>query len=305
MDEKSLPHSVSLPGRYRCRSGCPAVSLPPLSRPSFSFLLISRFCIPWSSKRLKPGAIVAATSNHPGGISRGRHRTCDAQRNPWPSEVARTPLRNTEAVRAATQYRMRAVTIESVENQTLTRFHCSVEWHLALLEGRFTGLIYSFAYRIAGTGGSFHASAINVAEFFHCHRNAVLRSYKQLEQAGFFVVKRPALKLRQGDGRFTTTIYEVLSHKEWARKHPGECAAKETFPWSGEEFSTRREQMGQALYRVTGFRYTAKELNWLCDRAGADDAEILRRAGKMLKDAPGTLSARALVEDLVASFKVA
>jgi hypothetical protein len=259
-----------------------------MPRRSFLFLLIFKLNILIFSKRTKPGEIAPATANDPTGIPRGRYRTRDAQRSP------RAPLRNIKADRVAR---------ESLENPSATKFHCNVEWHLARLDGRYTGLIYSLAYRIAGSRGSFYASAISVAEYLNCHRNAVLRSFRQLEQAGWFVVRRAAKAIRQSGGRFAPAVYQVLSHKELSRAHPGECAEKETFPWSGEEFSTRAEQLGQALYQTTGFRFTSKELYWLRDRAKGDDAEILRRARTMLKEAKGTLSAKKLVRNLAAGFE--
>src|SRR5437870_4736261 len=101
-------------------------------------------------------------------------------------------------------------------------YFCAIEWHLAKLTP-FTAIIYGFAFRLAQQSRRFYASAQKLAEHFAVTRWTIQRGIRQLESAGF-------LKKISSEP-FKPSVYEVLSHKEWAQGHPGECTMKTSMPW--------------------------------------------------------------------------
>jgi hypothetical protein len=120
-----------------------------------------------------------------------------------------------------------------------TKFHCCSEWHLARLSP-ISFLVYPFALRLSKThGGRYSYPATLVGEFFDYDEWTVQQSYKELEKAGFF--RRLETRFFEGN------VYRVLSHKEWAADHPGQCAVKTTLPWTGEG-----DKLGQDLYVASG-----------------------------------------------------
>ncbi len=144
-----------------------------------------------------------------------------------------------------------------------TAFHCSAEWHLAKAKSKFTPLVYSLALKIAGGDGSWHASEVNVAEYFECSRASIIRAYAELVEMGFFILVRSGAKTLREDGRFGAGLYRILSHDTWAKEHPGQCTAKLQFPWTGEAHESPRDRLGQALYRASGYRFPVKDLHFL------------------------------------------
>lgn len=127
-------------------------------------------------------------------------------------------------------------------------YHCSAEWHLGQMvygEGKrapFAAILYPFAYRVSRNSKLFYGSAERIAEHFGVSPWTVLRAMEALTCAGFFVVVSKA--------KFQPTIYKVLSHKDWAKAHPGCCAVKTTFPWSGE----KSDRLGMHLFTRSGGR---------------------------------------------------
>lgn len=135
-----------------------------------------------------------------------------------------------------------------------TAFHCCAEWHLARLKSPTTALVYPFALRIATNSGKFACSAISVSHFLGVHRTTVLRAYQELTTLGFFELLE--------HGMFDTNIYRVLRHNEWADQHPGLCAVKVEYPWTGEG-----DPLGQRLYAASGGRVKFKDFQVRAYRA--------------------------------------
>jgi hypothetical protein len=123
--------------------------------------------------------------------------------------------------------------------QELINYHCSSEWHLSKLKNRYSGLIYSFGLRISKTSKNFFCSAVNLAEYFDCHRNTIYNALTELRTIELFSLLSKKC--------FEVSVYRVLSHKEWAAIHPGQCPDKLEFPWSQEN-----DQLGQQIYAASG-----------------------------------------------------
>jgi hypothetical protein len=122
---------------------------------------------------------------------------------------------------------------------TETKFHCCSEWHLARLSP-ISILVYPFALRLSKPyGGTYTYPASIVADFFGYNEWTVRQSYKELQESGFF--NRIETRFFEGN------VYRVVTHQEWATVHPGKCATKTIFPWTGEG-----DKLGQALYVASG-----------------------------------------------------
>jgi hypothetical protein len=127
-----------------------------------------------------------------------------------------------------------------------TKFYCCAEWHLARL-APICSLVYPLALRLSKThDGIYTYSAKSVAEFLGYDEWTVRESgCKKLAELGFFVLRER--------GTFEANVYKVLSHNEWAADHPGQCATKTTYPWSGEG-----DKLGQDLYVASGSKVKFK-----------------------------------------------
>ena len=149
-----------------------------------------------------------------------------------------------------------------VEYEQVFQYHCSPEWHLArLVRTPLAGLLYSFAARISKTSGRFHASVVGVAFYFDVSRWKVQRAIQALLKSGFFIcVNREA---------FRPSEYRVVSHRDWAAAHPGQCAVRETFPWSGEA----GDPLGKRLWNASGgkIKYMPFQLTALRNTGRTDD----------------------------------
>ena len=95
-------------------------------------------------------------------------------------------------------------------------FHCGWEWHFRK-QSRACLLIYALASRVTATNGKpFWASAASIALSYGLSKDTVYRAIRTLCKLGFFELLG---KYWRG-----TNEYRVLSHEEWVRKHPGQCA---------------------------------------------------------------------------------
>jgi hypothetical protein len=130
------------------------------------------------------------------------------------------------------------------ENLRLARsyaFECCEQWHLADLSP-VCSLIYPFAYKLTRhTTKPFFPSARTLAGYFDRSESQIRRGLKELLELGFFELIRA--------GKFQTNTYRVLGHTEWAKIHPGQCASKETFPYTNDG-----DPLGQELWAETGGR---------------------------------------------------
>ena len=67
-------------------------------------------------------------------------------------------------------------------------------------------------------------------------------------------------------------MYRPVSHKEWAAIHPGKCAVKESFPWSGED----GDKLGVSLWNASGGKVKFQPFQLKALRnTGLTDDEIL------------------------------
>lgn len=115
------------------------------------------------------------------------------------------------------------------------RYLCNSEWHLRKIH-----YVYSHALRLSRKSGYFFGSQRGLAEFFECSPSTMWRAFDELEAKGFFEV----VDSNYGD----PNCYRVLTHDEWASKHPEEkCAAKIEYPWTSEN-----DPLGQSLYSLSG-----------------------------------------------------
>lgn len=96
-------------------------------------------------------------------------------------------------------------------------FHCGWEWHLRKESGSCFA-IYALASRVVAKkkGKIFWPSAANVALQFELNKTTAHRGMRRLRELGFFEW--------QGINDNGTNRYRVIPHKEWAQKHPGQCA---------------------------------------------------------------------------------
>jgi len=78
-------------------------------------------------------------------------------------------------------------------------------------------LIYQLAARVTAKKRTriFKPAVETVAEYLAIYPSTVRRAIKQLCRLGFFE--------RLGMSEYGTNRYRVISHDEWAKKHPGQC----------------------------------------------------------------------------------
>jgi hypothetical protein len=125
-------------------------------------------------------------------------------------------------------------------------FYCMEQFHLADLGGP-CAYLYPILYKVAkpvpvGAGEKwriFHASAESLATYFGVDTSTIGRGLRKLAEAGFIELLKQT--------KFKPNSYRIFSHKEWAALHPGLCAAKLQFPFSGEI-----DTLGQTLLTISG-----------------------------------------------------
>jgi len=119
-------------------------------------------------------------------------------------------------------------------------FHCGVEWHLAQL-CLICALIHPFALRLSRNSRKFACSAARVAEYFGVSVRTVQRAYRELKNSGFFIL------VESGQDKFEPSVYQVLTHAEWAARNPGKCVEKIAYQWTAEG-----DSLGKALWAASG-----------------------------------------------------
>jgi len=122
-----------------------------------------------------------------------------------------------------------------------SQFHCSAEWHLRQMKSRFAPLLYSWARRLSKKSRVFSASAENVSAYFYVDRKTVLSALDELAVSGFFEITHSE--------RFKPSLYLVVDHRDWAKRHPDRCLERVSFPWEGEG-----DSLGRQLYAISGGR---------------------------------------------------
>jgi hypothetical protein len=85
----------------------------------------------------------------------------------------------------------------------------------------------------------FFAGPKATADYFGVSESTIRRHRKALEKSGFFELERRGVN--------STNKYRVLTHEEWAEKHPGSCVERLEMPWDHEN-----DPLGQRLFAVSG-----------------------------------------------------
>ncbi len=159
-----------------------------------------------------------------------------------------------------------------LDQKELVAYHCTTEWHLARMSPS-AALIYPFALHISKKHGRFFCSAANMAQYFGRSRATIERGLKDLAESGFFVTISKQC--------FKSSIYEVLTHKPWAKTYPGLCAEKLEFPWSGES----GDMLGQAIWAKSGGMLTVQPFQLaMIRKSGLSDEIITSRFEEFLAD---------------------
>ena len=161
-------------------------------------------------------------------------------------------------------------------------YHCSSEYHLSRLAPS-ASYIYPFALRISkSSNGIFYCSATNLSEYFGCNEKTIRRGFDALAEVGFFKILDRHL--------YSSTVYQVLTHTEWAEGHPGQCVEKLEYVWSGQG-----DPLGQYIYTRMGGRFALKEFqiklirNRCRDDAHAKELFEEFYAGRLSKSHPSRI----------------
>lgn len=152
-------------------------------------------------------------------------------------------------------------------------FHCGAEWHLTGLAFR----IYSLASRLSHKSNRFHPTGASLAAHFKCSTRSIYRAIDDLVEAGFFSLI--------DQGMFESSVYKVLSHKEWASNNLGMCCVKESMPWSGEA-----DPLGQDLHALSGGRARFREFQIRTIRDVGLSEDEVKQNFKTFVDMPGAIN---------------
>ena len=102
-----------------------------------------------------------------------------------------------------------------------TSYFCTAEWHLKRHMGdhvTLAALLYPFALGISQESGEFFCSGRRLAQYFDCNPTTLYDAIGLLEYIGFFEYAGT-----KTDGR---NVYKVLTHSQWAKQNPKQCAIK-------------------------------------------------------------------------------
>jgi hypothetical protein len=118
---------------------------------------------------------------------------------------------------------------------------CSPEWHMQDMGSRLTCPIYSWGRRLSKNSDRFYASIGTIAKYFARDRTTVIRAISELVDSGW------AKAVNREPGKPVT--YRFVSHKDWAKDHPGLCIERDCMPWAGEG-----DPLGKRLYSLSSGR---------------------------------------------------
>src|ERR1700675_2612582 len=105
-----------------------------------------------------------------------------------------------------------------IDDTQFHKFHCSIERHMAAWGlSQAACLISPWALRIAKKSHRFTVDPLSVSLEFGLAPRTCERAYKELRDCGLFVL------LESGRAGFEPSVHQVLSHKEWAQRHPREA----------------------------------------------------------------------------------
>ena len=145
-----------------------------------------------------------------------------------------------------------------------SNFHCCAEWHLARMAS-ICALVYPFGLRLSRNSQKFVCSAKRVAEYFGVSLRTVQRAYRDLRTLGFFVL------IESGKDKFEPSVFQVLTHTEWAARNPGKCTEKIAYQWTADG-----DPLGQSLWAASGCQVQFKPFQVkLYRETGIPEAEII------------------------------
>jgi hypothetical protein len=156
------------------------------------------------------------------------------------------------------------------ENHALeTAFHCDTSWHLEGVSLR----IYDLASRVGHRTKKFYATLGSLATYFRVGESTIQRALKLLEESGFFEVL--------DEGPFISTVYRVLSHKEYAEKYPGQCCQKEVLVWFDDPGV---DPLARQFYALSGGRikFRTNDMKGL-RKLGLSDEQLLSEFEKFFE----------------------
>lgn len=195
---------------------------------------------------------------------------------PSSPEIQPNNFRKTESELQGTPTFRKMETGRPLENEN---FHCCAEWHLSCLPPVCSS-IYPLAYRLTSDDNepdrrsktkTFYASAESLAVFFGYSPAQIRRGLKELVHLGFLELLKT--------GRYRTNVYRVVSHEEWARKHPGGCTRKIEIDY----FSN--DPLGPELLSASGGRIRFPEFSVSnLRKLGLPDHLILERFAEFWRD---------------------
>jgi hypothetical protein len=85
------------------------------------------------------------------------------------------------------------------------------------------------------------------AAFFKIGMRTAQRAFENLKRLGFFVL------LESGKDNYEPSVYQILTHQEWAAKNPGKCTVKYDNGWAEQE-----DPLGPRLFNLSGGRIKFK-----------------------------------------------
>jgi hypothetical protein len=109
-------------------------------------------------------------------------------------------------------------------------------------------------------------SVDSMAQFLNC-------SYTSCFDAFQLGVRLGWLKKIDGSNPFKSKDYVIVSHKDWAEAHPGQCLVGELLPWDGED----HDKLAQTLWKLS-FGKCRWQFNMLAAvrSTGMTDEQIIR-----------------------------
>ncbi len=148
-------------------------------------------------------------------------------------------------------------------------FYCCAERHLAHAQYGKTAavaLLYSWSLQLSKESRRFTPTPREAARHLRLPLRSVQRAYERLKDSGWWKL------IRSGKASGERSIYQPLTHKEWAAAHPGQCVRKIEFAWTPEG-----DALGKRLYAITGclIHFKAFQVEKWYRKLGFSDEEII------------------------------
>jgi hypothetical protein len=161
---------------------------------------------------------------------------------------------------------MKVVPQKEFAHESTSAFHCGTEVHL-WKKHRLSLPIYLLALRLSKQSGRFVAHIERLTQHFDSSRSAVWRAITDLKRSQFFVLAR------SGGHDFESSEYIVLTHRDWADRHPNECREKFELGY-GDRAAC--DLLGRRLYALSGsyeIKFQTFRLDWY-RKLGFSDRDI-------------------------------